>query len=132
LREVQHVKKTRAAFTLLELTITLGIISILVVLLLPALAKMRARAQRVQCMGNPRSLHIAAEQYLQDNNQWPQIRTSSTDTTGSVYAQKWIAALAPYQILPKAWMSDGRESPGQSRLHRRRQRASGLFRHAFR
>jgi prepilin-type N-terminal cleavage/methylation domain-containing protein len=98
------VKKTRAAFTLLELTITLGIISILVVLLLPALAKMRARAQRVQCMGNLRSLRIAAEQYLQDNNQWPQIRTSSTDTTGSVYAQKWIAALAPYQILPKAWI----------------------------
>jgi hypothetical protein len=65
---------------------------------------MRSRAQRLQCMGNLRSLHVAAEQYLQDNNLWPQIRVSSSDATGVQYAQKWIAALAPYQIQAKTWI----------------------------
>lgn len=104
LPELEHVKKTRAAFTLLELMIVLGIIAILAVLILPAIGKLRARAQRLQCRGNLRGLHVAAEQYLQENNQWPQIRKSSSDATASVYAQEWIAALAPYQVQAKNWI----------------------------
>jgi len=92
----------RSAFSLLELTIGIGIVAILVVVSLPAIAKIRARAQRLQCMGNLRSLHVAAEQYLQDNNQWPQIGFSASDPT--TYAQNWIAALAPYQIQAKSWI----------------------------
>lgn len=83
--------------------ITVGIISILVVLMLPVIAKLRARAQRLQCMGNLRSLHIAAEQYIQDNNQWPQI-TGAADPKSTAYAQKWIAALAPYKLTAKTWI----------------------------
>lgn len=86
------------------MTVVLGIIGILVVLLLPALAKLRSRAQRMQCMANLRSLHVGAEQYIQDNNQWPQIRPSASDSTGVLYAQKWIAALAPYKIPAKSWI----------------------------
>ena len=85
--------------------ITLATIAILVTLFLPVLATVRKRAQRVLCVGNLRSLHVAAQQYIQDNNQWPQIRvSSSSDTTGTLYAQKWIAALAPYQIQAKTWI----------------------------
>ena len=95
-------KKSQSAFTLFEMLITLGVISILVVLMLPVIGKLRARAQRLQCMGNLRSLHIAAEQYLQDNNQWPQISGAKTNPVG--YAQKWIAALAPYKLTAKTWI----------------------------
>ena len=96
--------RSRAGFTVLEIVIVIGIIAILAVLLLPVIEKVRARAQRLQCVGNLRNLHVAAAQYVQDNNQWPQIASSSEDEDDTAYAQEWIAALAPYQVGKKNWI----------------------------
>jgi len=116
------VKHARAAFSLLELTIVIGVIAILAALSLPVIGGIRSRAQRLQCMGNLRSLHVAAEQYVQDNNQWPQIKGNPTSPA---FAQKWISALSPYQIQPKTWICPTIEnalgnpdytSPGKQRV----------------
>ena len=96
--------RSRAGFTVLEIVIVIGIIAILAVLLLPVIEKVRARAQRLQCVGNLRNLHVAAAQYVQDNNQWPQIVSSSDDEDNSGYAQEWITALAPYHVEKKSWI----------------------------
>ena len=42
----------RAAFTLVELLVVIGIIAILIAVLLPALARARAQANAVKCMAN--------------------------------------------------------------------------------
>jgi type II secretory pathway pseudopilin PulG len=88
----------------MEMAIVVAIIAILAVLLIPVIEKLRARAQRVQCMANLRNLHVAAAQYVQDNNQWPQIASTSGDEDDTSYALEWIAALAPYQVLKKSWI----------------------------
>jgi prepilin-type N-terminal cleavage/methylation domain-containing protein len=93
------------AFSLLELLIALAIIAILATLILPIFSTLRARAQRVQCMSNLRGLYVAADLYLQQNGNWPQIPiVSDSDTAERDYADAWIAALKPFGPTQKTWI----------------------------
>jgi prepilin-type N-terminal cleavage/methylation domain-containing protein len=94
-----------AAFTLLELLIVIVVIGILATLLIPVISTMKSRAQRVQCMGNLRSLYTATELYIQQNGSWPQIPMAlESDTAEQNYAKAWIAALAPFGPTQQTWI----------------------------
>jgi prepilin-type N-terminal cleavage/methylation domain-containing protein len=94
-----------AAFSLLELLVVIFIIGILAVLAVPLYAKIRARAQRIQCMANLKSLSVAAEQYVQQNGSWPQIALSAQNEEAmQVYARSWITVLKPFNVTEKIWI----------------------------
>ena len=65
-----QIHKRCEGFTLVELIVVIGIITVMIAMLLPALGKARAQAESVQCLSNLRQIAIGAAIYSGQNKGW--------------------------------------------------------------
>jgi prepilin-type N-terminal cleavage/methylation domain-containing protein/prepilin-type processing-associated H-X9-DG protein len=63
-------RRQRTGFTLIELLVVIAILSVLVGMLLPALAKAKEKGYGIVCASNQRQLALAAMTYALDHNDW--------------------------------------------------------------
>ena len=94
-----------AAFTRAELLITLAVLSLLVAIVLPALAHDRARSARIICANNLRQISAAQQLWGNDHNDLPPVMVPLNDGGTRLHP------LAANAWLHFAWLSNELATP---------------------
>ena len=88
---ILYAKIPRRGFSLIELLTVISVISLLMGIMIPALAKARSAGRSIVCLSNMRQLALAAQTYANTNNDFYPIAYDGdkSDPTDSIEIEPW-------------------------------------------
>jgi len=90
-----------SAFTIIEISVVVGLVCLLLAILLPALASVRSLAHQAQCAANLRQWGQALFAYAGANDMWLPYRGQGKNPTQTISnPDDWFNNLPPYLSLP--------------------------------
>jgi prepilin-type N-terminal cleavage/methylation domain-containing protein len=97
--KMTHVPHSRiatrpSAFTLIELLVVIAIIAILAAMLLPALARAKSKALRIQCVSNQKQIGIAFQVYADENRDFYPVHSGWADIGGQLPSAPYTGGAA--------------------------------------
>ena len=107
------LRKKLAAFTLIELLFVIAIIAILAAMLLPALARAKARAQRINCVNNLKQVGLSFRTWALDNQDQNPMNVSTNAGGAQEYVPPagvgnvaWRIFSAMFSSFRNGWRED--------------------------
>ena len=91
-RNLAETNSGRRAFTLIELLVVIAITAILAAMLLPALARVKAKASATKCLSNEKQIALGYLLYAQDNSDFLPLAAHAGDAAPC----QWFFEISPY------------------------------------
>jgi prepilin-type N-terminal cleavage/methylation domain-containing protein/prepilin-type processing-associated H-X9-DG protein len=105
----------RRAFTVIELIVVMGIISVLFGLLLPALAGVKVASRQLLCQSNLRQMGLAAQRYATLWDAYPAaIRYEQVDGDIHAVAWDWVTKFADGELVSPGPLWDMTDNPDRA------------------
>lgn len=96
-------RRSQSGFSLIDMMVTLVIMSILTSVIALSWSSLRAKVERVGCSSHLRALYISFSGYVQDHHHWPQMPPELGEEGHEFY--DWvIAEVKPYGGERAAWI----------------------------
>lgn len=95
-----------SGFSLLELLVSITIVSILLTMVVAISGKFKARAEKAKCMSQMRALHTSFAAHVEDTGSWPQLPEREDDSGWSEdeFFRFFVLALEPYGGNEEMWL----------------------------